>query len=209
MIKVILADDHTIVRHGLVQILNSDPGIEVIGEAASGDEVLRMLRSVKADVVVLDITMPGRNGLETLKEIRELEPNLPVLILSMHPSDQYAVRVLRAGASGYLTKESAPGELVQAIKQSFRGQKYLSPEVAELLAGYIQSGYDDEPHKRLSDREFEVFVSIGAGKSVSEIAEELYLSVKTISTYRSRILEKTGLANNAEITRYCLENRLI
>lgn len=209
MIKVIIADDHTIVRHGLVQILNSDPGIEVIGEAASGDEVLRMLRSVKADVVVLDITMPGRNGLETLKEIRELEPNLPVLILSMHPSDQYAVRVLRAGASGYLTKESAPGELVQAIKQSFRGQKYLSPEVAELLAGYIQSGYDDEPHKRLSDREFEVFVSIGAGKSVSEIAEELYLSVKTISTYRSRILEKTGLANNAEITRYCLENRLI
>jgi DNA-binding NarL/FixJ family response regulator len=209
MIKVILADDHTIVRHGLVQILNSDPGIEVIGEAASGDEVLRMLRSVKADVVVLDITMPGRNGLETLKEIRELEPNLPVLILSMHPSDQYAVRVLRAGASGYLTKESAPGELVQAIKQSFRGQKYLSPEVAELLAGYIQSGYDDEPHKRLSDREFEVFVSIGSGKSVSEIAEELYLSVKTISTYRSRILEKTGLANNAEITRYCLENRLI
>lgn len=209
MIKVILADDHTIVRHGLVQILNSDPGIEVIGEAASGDEVLRMLRSVKADVVVLDITMPGRNGLETLKEIREMEPNLPVLILSMHPSDQYAVRVLRAGASGYLTKESAPGELVQAIKQSFRGQKYLSPEVAELLAGYIQSGYDDEPHKRLSDREFEVFVSIGSGKSVSEIAEELYLSVKTISTYRSRILEKTGLANNAEITRYCLENRLI
>lgn len=209
MIRVILADDHTIVRRGLVQILNSDPGIEVIGEAASGDDVLRLLRSVKADVVVLDITMPGRNGLETLKEIREMEPGLPVLILSMHPSDQYAVRVLRAGASGYLTKESAPAELVQAIKRAFRGQKYLSPEVAELLAGYIQSGYDDEPHKRLSDREFEVFVSIGSGKSVSEIAEELYLSVKTISTYRSRILEKTGLANNAEITRYCLENRLI
>ncbi|MEW6360519.1 MAG: response regulator [Pyrinomonadaceae bacterium] len=209
MIKVIIADDHTIVRHGLVQILNSDPGIEVVGEAASGDEVLRMLRSIRADVVVLDITMPGRNGLETLKEIREMEPNLPVLILSMHPSDQYALRVLRAGASGYLTKETAPGELVHAIKHSFRGQKYLSPEVAELLAGYIQAGYEDEPHKRLSDREFEVFVSIGAGKSVSEIAEELYLSVKTVSTYRSRILEKTGLANNAEITRYCLENRLI
>jgi two-component system, NarL family, invasion response regulator UvrY len=208
VIKVILADDHTIVRHGLAQILNADPGISVVAEAANGNEVLDLVRTESADVVVVDITMPGKSGLDTLKELKKLEPRLPVIVLSMHPSDQYAVRVLRAGAAGYLTKESAPGELVKAIKKAHRGDKYISEKVAELLAVYVQHSHDDDPHSKLSDREYEVFVSIGAGKSVSQISAEMFLSVKTVSTYRSRIIEKTGLQSNAEMTRYCIERKL-
>ncbi|MEP6947585.1 MAG: response regulator transcription factor [Acidobacteriota bacterium] len=209
MIKVLIADDHTIVRHGLKQILNSDPQIDVVFEAGNGNEVLNFVRENDVDVVVLDITMPGRNGLETLKELRRTRPALPVLILSMHPSDQYAVRVLRAGAAGYITKESAPEELVAAIKKTFRGDKYISPVVAELLASYIQLGERDEPHKHLSDREYEVFVLLAAGRSITQISEQLILSAKTISTYRTRILEKTGFSSNADITRYCIEHDLI
>jgi DNA-binding NarL/FixJ family response regulator len=180
-----------------------------VAEAASGSEVLDYFLRNEADVAVLDITMPGRSGLETLKELKRIKPDLPVIILSMHPADQYAVRVLRAGASGYLTKESAPDELVIAIKKAFKGEKYINTEVAELLAGYLERGSDEELHKRLSDREFEVFVAIGAGRSVTEIADELRLSVKTVSTYRTRVLEKTGFSTNSDITRYCLEKNLI
>ncbi|MDP2268565.1 MAG: response regulator transcription factor, partial [Deltaproteobacteria bacterium] len=185
-----------------------DPGISVVAEAANGNEVLEVARSQSVDVVVVDITMPGKSGLDTLKELKKLQPRLPVIVLSMHPSDQYAVRVLRAGAAGYLTKESAPGELVKAIKKAYRGDKYISEEVAELLAGYIQNSGDEDPHKKLSDREYEVLVSLGSGKSVSQTSAEMFLSVKTVSTYRSRIIEKTGLQSNAEMTRYCIERKL-
>jgi len=205
----LIADDHTIVRQGLKQILNLDPQIEVSFEASNGNEVLDFLRDAMVDVVVLDITMPGRNGLETLKEIRRLYPAVAVIVLSMHPKDQYAVRVLKAGASGYITKESAPEELVSAITKAYRGEKYISPDIAELLADYIEQGAVDEPHKLLSDREFEVLRLIASGKGITQIANELNLSVKTVSTYRTRIVEKTGLSTNSDITRYSIENQLV
>lgn len=208
MIRVLIADDHTIVRHGLKQILSADPHIDVCFEAQNGNEVIDYVRQLPVDVVVMDITMPGRNGLETLKDLKRIKPGVPVIILSMHPQDQYAVRVLKAGASGYITKESAPEELVAAIKKAYQGHKHISPDVAELLAMYIERGNSEEPHKKLSDREFEVLVMIGQGKSLTEISDVLFLSVKTVSTYRSRILEKTGLPNNAAITRYCVQHGL-
>lgn len=207
--NVILADDHTIVRRGLKQLLDQDPQIRVVGEASNGDQVFDLMKEHKVDIVVLDITMPGRNGLETLKDLRRHYPKTPVLMLSMHPSDQYAVRVLKAGAAGYITKESAPEELVTAIRKAGRGEKYISPEVAHTLANFVQHGSPEEPHKALSDREFEVFCLIGSGKGLTQIANEMNLSVKTISTYRSRILDKTGLNGNAEITRYVIENGLV
>lgn len=207
--NVILADDHTIVRHSLRQLLEREPNINVVGEASNGNEVFDLVRNNKVDVVVLDITMPGRNGLEALKELKRQYPKIAVLMLSMHPSDQYAVRVLRAGAAGYLTKESAPDELVAAIYKAYKGEKYISPEIAEILADFIQHKTPDEPHKQLSDREFEVLCLIGTGKGLSQIAAKMNLSVKTISTYRTRIIEKTGLANNAEMTRYTIERNLV
>ena len=209
MIRVLIADDHTIVRQGLKQILNLDPQIEVSFEAKNGNEVLEFARNNSVDVVVLDITMPGRNGLDTLKELKRLKPTIAVIVLSMHPKDQYAVRVLKAGASGYITKESAPEELVDAIRKAYHGEKYISPDVAELLADYIEHGASDEPHKILSDREFEVLRLIASGKGITQIADELNLSVKTVSTYRSRIVEKTGLSSNSDITRYSIEHDLI
>lgn len=204
-----IADDHTIVRHGLKQIVDAEPQMETIGEAKNGNEVLELARKVPIDIVVLDISMPGRNGLETLKDLKREFPSIGVIILSMHPKDQYAVRVLKAGASGYITKESAPEELVNAIKKAYRGEKYISPEVAELLADYIERNKSESPHELLSDREYEVFCHIARGKNVTQISEELFLSVKTISTYRTRILEKTGMSTNAQITRYCIEHNLV
>ncbi len=183
--------------------------METIGEAKNGNEVLELARKVPIDVVVLDISMPGRNGLETLKDLKREFPSIGVIVLSMHPKDQYAVRVLKAGAAGYITKESAPEELVNAIKKAYRGEKYISPDVAELLADYIERNKSDSPHELLSDREYEVFCHIARGKNVTQISEELFLSVKTISTYRTRILEKTGMSTNAQITRYCIENKLV
>ncbi len=208
MIRVLIADDHTIVRQGLKQLLNLDPQIEVLFEAKNGNEVLEFARSNPLDVVILDITMPGRGGLETLKDLKRLYPQLAVIVLSMHRSDQYAVRVLRAGASGYITKESAPEELVNAIFKAYRGEKYISPDVADLLADYVEHGLSEEPHKLLSDREFEVFRLIASGKGITQIADELNLSVKTVSTYKSRVVEKTGLATSSDITRYVLEHDL-
>lgn len=209
MIKVVLADDHKIVRHGLSKILSSESDISVVGEAQDSDEALALVRSKDVDVVVLDITMPGRSGLETLKELRKTRPELAVIVLSMHPADQYAVRVLRAGAAGYISKESAPDELVTAIQKAYQGEKYIQADVARLLARFIEHGLTEEPHKLLSDREYEVLRLIAAGKGITQISELMNLSVKTVSTYRSRIVAKTGLLSNAEMTRYAIEHSLV
>jgi two-component system invasion response regulator UvrY len=209
MITVLIADDHTMVRRGLVHLLSLEPQVTVSFEARNGNEALEFVRDHAVDVVVLDISMPGRGGLETIKEIKRLRPQQAVIVLSMHPADQYAVRVLKAGASAYLTKENAPEVLIDAVKKAARGDRYISPDVAELLADFVEHGPSDEPHKELSDREFEVLKLIASGKAITEIGEELCLSVKTVSTYKSRITEKTGLSSPAEMTRYSLEHGLI
>jgi two-component system invasion response regulator UvrY len=209
MIRVLIADDHTIVRSGLRQLLNDEADVETVGEARNGNEVLELLSRAKVDVVVLDISMPGRNGLDTLKEIRKQYPAVSVVVLSMHPKDQYAVRILKAGAAAYVTKESAPDELVRAIRRAAGGHKYITPDVAEMLADFLQNRNPDEPHRLLTDRELQVFMMVAAGKSSSLIANELNLSIKTISTYKSRIVEKTGLNTSSEITRYSIEHGLL
>jgi DNA-binding NarL/FixJ family response regulator len=209
MIRILIADDHAVVRHGLKQIVMVDNQIMITGEASNGNELLDLVRKAPVDVVILDINMPGRNGLETLKEIKRHYPSLPVIILSMHPEDQYAVRSLKAGAAGYMNKETAPDELVTAIKKVYQGGKYISPQIAELLVHHIASNSQQEPHKSLSDRELEVFYSLAGGKTVGQISEELNLSVKTISTYRTRILEKMNMTTNAELVRYAFNYKLL
>ncbi len=209
MIRVLIADDHAVVREGLRQILSGVPDMVVAGEAENGNEVLRDVRKNQYDALVLDITMPGRTGLDILKELKQEHPLLPVLILSMYPEEQYAVRVLRAGASGYLTKESAPEELVGAIRKVAQGKKYISPTLAETLIENLDIDAEKPMHQALSDREYQVLCMIASGKKVGEIAEALSLSVKTISTYRTRILEKMRLKNNAELTLYAVEQRLV
>jgi DNA-binding NarL/FixJ family response regulator len=209
MINVLIADDHTVVRQGLKQILSEDPQLTVVGEAVDGNEVLTALETLKVDALVLDITMPGRNGLDVLKEVKRKRPTLPVLVLSMHPEDQFAIRILRAGAAGYITKESAPEELVGALRKVCSGGKYVSPQLAEKLAVFIEDKTTRPPHEKLSDREFEVLRMLALGKTVTEVAEELLLSVKTVSTYRSRVLEKMKMTSNADLTRYALQNELM
>ena len=209
MISVLIADDHTVVRQGLKQILANDPQLAVVGEAINGNEVLQALDKLKVDALVLDITMPGRNGLDVLKEVKRKYPTLPVLVLSMHPEDQFAIRILRAGASGYITKESAPEELVGALRKVCTGGKYVSPHLAEKLAVFIEDETTRLLHEKLSDREFEVLRMLALGKTVTEVAEELLLSVKTVSTYRSRVLDKMKMSSNAELTRYALQNGLM
>ncbi len=209
MIKTLLVDDHTIVRRGLVQLLSLEPQVTVTYEAKDGNQALAYIRDHLVDVVILDISMPGRSGLEILKEIKRLRSHVAVIVLSMHPANQYAVRVLKAGASAYITKESAPEVLIDAIRKAARGERYISPDVAELLADFVEHGPSDEPHKALSDREFEVLRLIASGKAITEIGEELCLSVKTISTYKSRITEKTGLSSVSDITRYAIEHGFI
>jgi DNA-binding NarL/FixJ family response regulator len=207
MMRVLIADDHAIVRKGLRQIAEESGKISV-DEAANGQEALDKLRQDRWDALVLDISMPGRHGLDVLQAVRDLQPQLPVLILSMHPEEQYAMRVLKAGASGYMNKDTAPGELVQAIQKIVNGGKYISTTLAEKLAYEISGDSDKLPHEKLSDREYRVLVMIGAGKSVSQIASELSLSVKTVSTYRSRLLEKMNLHNNADLIRYVIDHNL-
>jgi DNA-binding NarL/FixJ family response regulator len=209
MIRVLIADDHSVVRVGMRQILSGIKDIAVIDEAANATEVLEKVKKNDYSVVVLDIAMPGKSGLDALKEIKTERPKLPVLILSMYPEDQYAIRVLRAGATGYMTKDSAPDELVKAIRIVAEGKKYVSPTFAEILALNLDTDREKELHELLSDREYEVLCMIASGKTISEVAEILFLSVKTISTYRSRILEKMHLKNNAELTSYSLQNHLI
>jgi DNA-binding NarL/FixJ family response regulator len=209
MIKILIADDHAIVREGLKQILLESPDLVVVAEASTGQEVLDKVVKNDLDLVVLDISMPGRGGVDILKEIKSLKPKLPVLILSMYPEEQYAVRVLKSGASGYLTKESAPIELVKAIRQISQGKKYISPSLAEKLAVDLEVSPDKLPHETLSDREYQVMCMIASGKTLKEIADGLSLSIKTISTYRSRILEKMNMRTNAELTHYAVKNRLV
>ena len=209
MIKVCVVDDHAVVREGLKRIIAENPGMAVTAEAGDGHEALKVIQSEPCDVVLLDITMPNRNGLDVLKQLHSESPRLPVLVLSMHAEDQYAVRVLRAGAAGYLTKESAPAKLVQAIRKVVRGGKYVSPTLAEKLVFDLDSDATKAPHQILSDREYQVLCMIASGKTVTQIADELTLSVKTISTYRVRILEKLSMKNNAELTRYAIKEGLV
>lgn len=209
MIKVLIADDHVIVRRGLKQILAEVSDMEVAGEAGTGNETYENIRSGGWNILLLDISMPGKNALELLKLAKQQSPRLPVLILSMYPEDQYAVRMLRAGADGYLTKESAPDQLIEAIRKVALGGKYISPTLAEKLVAELDADREKPLHMMLSDREFQVFRAIAAGQSVSEIAIELSLSVKTVSTYRARVMEKLGVKKNAEIIHYALRNQLL
>ncbi len=209
MIRILVADDHTVVREGVKQILASQSDIIVEDEAENGKETLEKALSGNFDLVLLDISMPGRGGLEVLEDILKARPKLPVLILSMHPEEQYAVRALRAGASGYLTKASAAHELIGAIRKVSRGGKYVTASLAEKLAVALDSKADKHRHERLSTREYQVMLMLASGKSVGEIARELCLSVKTISTYRIRVINKRGMKKNAELTFYAMNHRLI
>lgn len=210
MIRVVLADDHAVVRRGVRQILADAGDIEVVGEAKDYGELAQLLRDQECDVLVLDISMPGKNGIEILKSMRERLPKMHVLVLSMFPEDQYALRALKAGAAGYVSKEAAPEKLVDAIRLAIRGKKYITPEVAQALAAQLNGGETPEnPHEALSDREYETLRLIASGKKLSEIAEAMSLSPKTVSVYRARLLEKMKLRTNAELTHYAVKHGLV
>jgi DNA-binding NarL/FixJ family response regulator len=209
MIRVLLADDHTIVRAGLKEILADTGDVTVAGEAGSGPEVLAQVRERDYDVLVLDMSMPGRSGIELIKQLKGEKPKMRILVLSMHSEAQYAVRAVKAGASGYLTKDSAADQLVAAIRRIAAGGAFVSPETAERLALDFDRPVDAPPHTLLSDREFQVFRSIVSGKSVSRIANELALSVKTVSTHKTHIMEKMGLANQTELIQYAIRHKLL
>ena len=209
MLRILITDDHAVVRRGLKQVLEEEFDKVVFGEAQNTREMFEHLQKKTWDVVILDITLPDRSGLEVLEELKLTHPSLPVLVLSMHPEDQYGIRVLKSGASGYMTKESAPDEIVMAIKKILRGGKYISPALAERLASNLGVDREKPLHEALSDREYEVMVMICAGKILKEIAQKLDLSIKTVSTYRSRILKKMKMENNAELIRYAIKNQLV
>jgi two-component system, NarL family, invasion response regulator UvrY len=208
MIRLLIADDHPVVREGLRRIVQDAPGLEVAGEVSSGQELLERLPRVPADIVLLDVSMPGLGFLEVLQRLRSQHPTVAVLVLSVHPEDQYAVRALRAGASGYLTKDHSPEELTEAIRRVYRGHKYVSPQLAERLATDLAAGGDIR-HEMLSDREYEVLCLLGSGCTVKEIARLLQLSPKTVSTYRTRVLEKMHASSNADLVRYAALHGLI
>ena len=209
MIRVLLADDHAIVRAGLKEILADTGDITVAAEATNGQEVMARVRGADYDVVVLDLSMPGRSGIELIKQVKDEKPKLRILVLTMHSEEQYAVRALKAGASGFLTKDAAADQLVAAIRRIAGGGAYVSPETAERFVLDAAPRAEAAPHTLLSDREFRVFQKVAAGRSVTEIAHELSLSVKTVSTHKTRILQKMGLANQAELIRYALEHKLL
>jgi len=208
MIRILVADDHPIVREGLKRILEAVPDFSVVAEAASGPEAVDLARRHHADVVLLDVTMPGRGGIETAHDLKRAVPGIRILILTVHAEDHYAIRCLREGADGYLTKDAAPQLLVEAVRKVHSGGKYISLALAERLALNLDASRELPPHERLSAREFEIMVHIAGGKTVGEIAAGLNLSVKTVSTYRTRILEKMNLKNNAEIMRYAMQQGL-
>lgn len=209
MLRILIADDHTVVRRGLRQILLEDfPGCEV-EEVGDAEELVKKVITGTWSVVITDLNMPGRSGLDALNQIRHINPELPVLVLSVHPEDQYAMRVLKAGAFGYLNKDSAPDELVKAVQKVLLGKKYISATVAEKLAGSFAPDSDKPGHEYLSDREFDVMKLLAGGKTVSEIAQTLSLSVTTVSTYRARLMSKLNLKTNSELTKYAIEHQLI
>ncbi|MDD5240687.1 MAG: response regulator transcription factor [Sulfuricella sp.] len=208
MIRILIVDDHAIVRQGLKQIVEENAEMRVVAEAANGAEALRKMREIGCDVVLLDISMPGKSGIDVLKQIREENLKLPVLILSIYPEDQYAVRLIKAGASGYMTKESAPAEVIEAVRRVAGGKKYISPTVAEMLANELGARDEKLPHQTLSDREYQIFLLLASAKTPTQIAEALALSVKTVSTHRHRILEKMHLRNTAELMHYAMEKHL-
>jgi two-component system invasion response regulator UvrY len=209
MIRIIIADDHAAIRRGVKDILADEADMEIGAEASTAQELLDLVRKQPWDAVVLDISLPGRSGLEVLGELKQERPSLPVLVHTMHPEDQFAVRALRAGAAGYLTKDCPPAELVKALRKIVAGGKYVGQSLAEKLAVNVDANMDRAPHEALSDREFQVLRLLASGKTVSEIADELSLSVKTISTYRSRILDKMKMKNNAELMRYALQHKVV
>ncbi len=209
MIRVLVADDHAIVRRGLRQILQELPGIDAVDEASNGQEALARVRKGEYQLVLLDISMPGISGLDVLKQLRAERPKLPVLMLSMHPEEQYAVRALKAGAAGYLTKETASEQLATAVTRIIEGRKYVSETLAEHIASELDHPGEHFPHEDLSDREFQIMRLLASGKTVTEIGAELSLSVKTVSTYRTRLLAKMGFRTNADITRYALQHELL
>jgi DNA-binding NarL/FixJ family response regulator len=209
MIRIAIADDHPIVREGLRRIVSEDVGIAVTGEASSAAELLRILRAMPVDIVLLDVSMPGATFTETLNELRMVHPTVKVLVLSVHPEDQWAMRALQCGAAGYLTKDHSPEQLVQAIRRVARGRKYVSESMAERLAGMADGGSTRAPHERLTSREFEVLCALGSGMMVKHVAHDLHLSAKTVSTYRTRLLEKMGLASNADLVRYVIAHELL
>ncbi len=209
MIRLLIADDHPVVRSGLRRIAEEDEDIIVTAEASNGEEALAALRKAAVDMVLLDISMPGAPFIDTLKRLRDEHPTVRVLVLSAHPEDQWAVRALRAGASGYLTKDHSPDQLVEAVRRVFRGGRYVSPTLAEQLASRLGSEFAGAPHELLSDREFEVLRRLGAGHTVKDVASDLHLSPKTVSTYRTRLLEKLGVRSNADLVRYASQHGLI
>lgn len=209
MIQILIADDHAIVRKGMKQLILEEYPSAIVCEVNNVEDLIHEVLKAEWDVVICDITMPGRSGLDALHQIKEINPKIPVLIMSMHPEDQYALRVLKAGAAGYLNKDSVHEELIKAIQTTRLGRKYITPTIAEKLAGALNTPTDKQMHENLSDREFDVLKMLATGKFISEIAAKLSLSPTTVSTYRARILEKMGMKNNAELTRYSLENNLI
>ena len=208
MIRIVLADDHAIVREGLKRIVQSVPDFEVVGEAGDGSEVLRLVREAEFDLLVLDLSMPGRSGMELIKQVKSLKPRLRVLVLSMHQESQYAVRAIKVGASGYLTKESAPAQLEQALRKIAAGGAWVSADVAQQLALGAMPGSQAAPHEALSSREFEVFQMLAAGQSVTGIGARLSLSVKTVSTHKANLMHKLGLNNASELVRYAIKHGL-
>ncbi len=209
MIKILIADDHAIVREGMKQIVAEESDMKVTGEAANADDVFNIISNSRFDIAILDINMPGKSGLDLLKDLKIQFPKLPVLILSMYAEEQYGIRALKAGASGYLRKASAPDELVAAIKKIVSGGKYISQALAEKLADTVDSFYNILPHENLSDREFEVMCKIASGDSAEKISEDLSISIHTFYTYRNRLFEKMNMKSNVELTQYAINNKLI
>ena len=209
MIRILIADDHAIVRQGLKQILEEEPDMKIVAEYGNGADVLDWLRNYNCDIALIDIAMPGMNGIDLLKQLQKEKPKLPVLILSIYAEDQYAVRLIKAGAAGYLTKGCAPAIVMEAVLHAASGKKYISPTVAEMLANEVGTPNGKVSHETLSDREYQIFLLLASAKTVSEIAETLALSGKTVSTYRNRILEKMHLRNNAELMRYAIDKHLV
>lgn len=209
MIRIMIADDHAIVRKGLKQILNEVDDMEFSVEASNGDEALKLIRRDSWDVMLLDIAMPGKNVLELIRLAKLENPHKPILVLSAYPEDQYAIRMLRAGADGYLSKESAPEQLVLAIRKLAKGGKYISNDLAEILVADLNASGNKPMHQNLTDREYQVFISLAHGKRLTEIAADMSLSIKTVSTYRTRLLKKMNLANNADLVHYCIKYGLL